>query len=1528
MAAGYEARARITADVSGFVAGARAVANASNVATAAIKSLSTQLLASQRASNQAAQNMRTFSQAASNVSRSQQQNAQAASQAAQSAANMAAAYNQGAAAANRSAQAQNSNAQAQRTASTSLQAMGRELNRLRNEQERYQALLAQGQRLTRDQAESYAQIQTRLGQLTRDYIRLNSAERETVTTSRLLAQANRLATQGIQEHAAANVRLEQTGRLTHAQLQRLAREMERLSQMYARLNASAQQSGGATSAQRRALSNLQEEISRTRTTYQSLDEAQRRTVDQMREFSRTADVAAATGRRLRQGFSEAEQGARGLDVSLWSLRAAVGEVEGLLYGLQSAAIRVSSALWENFSTQEMAIAQIARVSQATVSELDTIVDAVRNMSREIPIAFEELAEITKLGSQVGVANEYLVEFTETVALFAATSEVTADETSTLLARIMQMADVPQDEVMNLGSAIAFLGSNSAATDKEILTTVESIATVGNQAGLSETAIVGLGGAMASLRIRPELARGAMQRVFNHLEVSARGAGDSMQILSDITGQSQDALLDLLDSGDNADQFFWTIISSLNEMYKEGTNLIPVLREMGIINTRDVDMLARLAANWDVVKDSVTSASTAYEDATYLYSESDRIFNTLTARVQLMSNAWNEFLFNAVQAIAPFITRLVEGTTAMIQFLDSINAAPVLGWSIVVLAAAAALGTLGIAGTTVVRGLLALRTAQVAVTGVFSSGTAATAANTASLLANTRSVGANTASRLAAVTSMNSFTVATNAATAGMARFTAAASAAGAAMRTLGSVLGSLAGFGALLAGVSALVLAYQDFARAADSSSESVVRANRQYLEAAGGSKALQDALAADTAAYREARDAAFEQIDALDNTTNAYSQSAQAILENSRFRVLSNREGIESDREAQQSAEDLARAQESIAGVLRDSGDSARSQADAMAELERATSGAADAPVGLFDAQERLRDATVDTTEAVQDNIVAVGLAARAYGAAVLDAALMETAAYNNAEALEVMKDAGVDLGAALTLEMANAGDGVALLDAQVQLMYDNMTTGQKTLDHMANALRVVTFGTVDLRSEQALALDATHDMSEALEAVTASMLGTVSAQDLMVGETLRLKDGTEVTAMELAEMDLQAEIMSDTITGLGISVNTLAEGFASFIDPLTAWGDALAVANDGLEDQYSSLLEVEGGFSLYLDQLETAAKAQMDWAQNLLQLSADGVPADVVAGLTEMGSEGAEIVQGLVDATDEEVARFVDLWRQGGGQVLDDFSLVFADFMVQAAQAGDQGGVDFANNLLAQVGEGEISMGEAVDRMTDYAETELDNSDPTLEFYGDATEAMEEMESLLADTERLMREANEAAVVEPTASTGGFWDSITGWWDSVKSWWDRNVRLTVNPTVSSGPAGQYGSQGRKDGGWVSGPGGPRADKIPMWLSDSEYVVNARSAKEFGPLLEWINAQHGRGSGQMVVPNFVPNDVLSSPRRPVAPMRTMAPESLYRAQNTHRSPNTPAMIVNVTNNYPQAEPTSVTVNRALATGAALNGVV
>lgn len=46
-----------------------------------------------------------------------------------------------------------------------------------------------------------------------------------------------------------------------------------------------------------------------------------------------------------------------------------------------------------------------------------------------------------------------------------------------------------------------------------------------------------------------------------------------------------------------------------------------------------------------------------------------------------------------------------------------------------------------------------------------------------------------------------------------------------------------------------------------------------------------------------------------------------------------------------------------------------------------------------------------------------------------------------------------------------------------------------------------------------------------------------------------------------------------------------------------------------------------------------------------------------------------------------------------------------------------------------------------------------------------------------------------------------------------------------------------------KADGGWISGPGGPRSDKVPALLSNGEFVVNAKAAGQHGQLLQAINS-------------------------------------------------------------------------------------
>ncbi len=67
----------------------------------------------------------------------------------------------------------------------------------------------------------------------------------------------------------------------------------------------------------------------------------------------------------------------------------------------------------------------------------------------------------------------------------------------------------------------------------------------------------------------------------------------------------------------------------------------------------------------------------------------------------------------------------------------------------------------------------------------------------------------------------------------------------------------------------------------------------------------------------------------------------------------------------------------------------------------------------------------------------------------------------------------------------------------------------------------------------------------------------------------------------------------------------------------------------------------------------------------------------------------------------------------------------------------------------------------------------------------------------------------------------------------------------------IFEGPAGDaifgsiMGLFGFADGGKVSGPGGPRDDRVPILASDGEFVVNAESTKKYEKLLRAINEGH-----------------------------------------------------------------------------------
>lgn len=232
-----------------------------------------------------------------------------------------------------------------------------------------------------------------------------------------------------------------------------------------------------------------------------------------------------------------------------------------------------------------------------------------------------------------------------------------------------------------------------------------------------------------------------------------------------------------------------------------------------------------------------------------------------------------------------------------------------------------------------------------------------------------------------------------------------------------------------------------------------------------------------------------------------------------------------------------------------------------------------------------------------------------------------------------------------------------------------------------------------------------------------------------------------------------------------------------------------------------------------------------------------------------------------------------------------------------------------------------------------------------------GDGKLSTAEFMKLLEALKRAVADANQGKLspkgTVTLAGVGTFNRQLGGIVQAAYSAGSRiTSALTRSATVSVGyyyyqknsPPKSYAAA---NGGWINGPGGPKSDVIPAMLSNGEFVVNAASAKRFGALLEIINRSGGRGFGG-VAKRLLDTGVTGGAKQVKArqggagttmlggnsAVQQVPPESVsvFAARLAMPSQG-PTNVFNINNQYPQAEPTSTTINRSLAYAATISGV-
>lgn len=354
-----------------------------------------------------------------------------------------------------------------------------------------------------------------------------------------------------------------------------------------------------------------------------------------------AEMAAARTQRLADGSRRAASGTLELNDSLSNSRYLLYDV-GQTYTVLAAALQVIPVATAAVAiAYEKDFAQVIRTNDALKANngFETLRTDLKELATEIPLTFAEFSNIATIGGQLGIAGDSVESFTESVARFGAASNVSLDEAATAFGRLQNSYDPMRkdaDFFNKIGSAIAYVGVKSAATETEIIAVNNQISAAGAQFGFAADEIVGLSGALASVRIRPELARGAFQRIMLGLSRSADEGADSFDKFAKYTGLAGDSAIQLFKS--NPSEFFYKYIGGIKGAIQETGSVSAVLDDIGAKNVFDKQFILGLSNGYKVFGDSLGYASTAFNEGTFLNESTQGVFDTMDAKIKRIGSS--------------------------------------------------------------------------------------------------------------------------------------------------------------------------------------------------------------------------------------------------------------------------------------------------------------------------------------------------------------------------------------------------------------------------------------------------------------------------------------------------------------------------------------------------------------------------------------------------------------------------------------------------------------------------------------------------------------------------------------------------------------------------------------------------------------------------------------------------------------------------------------------------------------------------
>lgn len=361
-----------------------------------------------------------------------------------------------------------------------------------------------------------------------------------------------------------------------------------------------------------------------------------------------------------------------------TLQSVGGKMTGLgntmTVGVTAPIVAGVGAVVKSAMSWESAFAGVKKTNDEVVDSNGNVVysyadleNGLRGLAAQLPASHEEIAGVAEAAGQLGIKSQDVVSFTKTMIDMGESTNLSAEDAASAIAKIANITGLTSDEYQRFGSSVVALGNNFATTESDIVSMANRLAASGTLAGLTNQEILGLATAMSSVGIEAEAGGTAMTQTLSAIESAVAAGGEDLQKFATVAGESAQEFADKWKN--HPIEAIQDFIRGLGKLDEKGESATMVLDDMGLSGVRQSNMLKSLALAADTMTGAVDLSNRAWSENTALTNEASTRYETTESKLRMLKN---QVVDMAIDFGGPFVDALKNGLEASKPLIQTLS----------------------------------------------------------------------------------------------------------------------------------------------------------------------------------------------------------------------------------------------------------------------------------------------------------------------------------------------------------------------------------------------------------------------------------------------------------------------------------------------------------------------------------------------------------------------------------------------------------------------------------------------------------------------------------------------------------------------------------------------------------------------------------------------------------------------------------------------------------------------------------------